>query len=1604
MLSISPVSAGAAASGYYKQEGYYKEGSDEGKQAATWFGKTAEELGLNGFIDDKQFAQFLDGESPDGELMGRHINGERKHRPGIDLTFSASKSASVAAFVIGDQRVIDAHDAAVRTAMKVVEERFVKTRFQQDGEITTKNAEGIIAGIYRHDTSRALDPNLHSHAVITNIAKNEEGGYTAIRNEDIYNNRKLITEIYRSDFENSMREQGIATERGRYGEVNISGIPQEVTEAFSKRRQEILKAMEGKGIDYSPETASKAALATRAVKHKDLDRDALRAEWRAEGLAAGLTKDQLDKQFIENSPTPATKERPSSPQLVAPMKPEYQQAEPAQPGAANATLVSSVVGWMKNLIATPQVQHSEPARAAKTAETPEGTAVTKAIQHVSERSSVYERSELAAAALRFSQGIGISKIDEEIDRLITAKELFSHSKDGEHLTDKETVATEGSILKTWRKGEKAPSLNLGPQRGVAGVVDLADRLSKEETMTAGQREAIDTSLSGTGRYVGVQGLAGSGKTYMAQKLSEIAAEGGYSVKGYAPTLQAVNELNKVVDSAATVASIVSSERNYPQKVGNSRSILLVDEASMLSAKDMRSFMDYAERTKAARVVFVGDTKQLDAVSAGQPFAQMQEAGMRTAVMDEIQRQRDGNLKAAVYDAVRGDIAGAFDKLQDSIEKADNPRQAAADKYLALSPEDRSETRILTLNNTARAEINGAVREGLKAEGSLSQDGLSVQGLVPRPMTSVEKSDSQNYAPGDVVQPIVDNREVGLQRNTLYRIEHVDHATNTLSVERETDGERISIPLAAQAGHQPLGASLVAYQNEAREISTGEAVRVRITDKDQGLTNGTRATVTSTENGVITLSTRDGRSVEIEPQSLGARGLEHDYAATAHSVQGETVDRVIVSMNSGDRMATQKGFYVEISRARDEAVLITDNRVALARNIAENTGVQVNALSNKLDGFFQKPEVDAVRAVTRAVEHTSERESAYLRTDLATAALKFSIGSNFEDVDKEINSRIEDGRLFVSRDDNRLLTDKASVELERSIIATWMNSRESAGLELNSYRNRSGDSTLKTQLTGLGSMTDGQKDAIYTSLSGDDRYVGVQGFAGTGKTVMMQKLAHYAEQNGYAVKGMAPSHQAVHELASVLGSAETLAKNTTAERHHPEDVDNSKTILVVDEASMASAKEMRDLMDYAERTGSPRVVFVGDTQQLDAVAAGQPFAQLQKAGMRTAVMDDIRRQRDVDLKEAVYHSIRGEIQPALDRLDGNVLEVDDPRAEAADRYLSLPPEVRDTTRILTLTNAARSEINEAVREGMWKEGTLTGEEVTVQGLSNQQLTEAQLADARSYAVGTRVMPVATSEKFGLVKNNVYVVSQSDPERNRITVTHEETGEKSILPLEAKFNQRELGKSLVAYDPEQREVAAGDQVRFRITDKESGITNGLRAVINSTSGGVIEATGQDGSNISLPINSVAARGLEHDYAATAHAVQGESVDRVIIAMRSTERLATQKAFYVEISRARDEAVLLTDDPEKLSKTIEDQTGIRSTALDTWMDGRLIGVRDLPPPEDKSKDQPEKTPEPEKGKETKDKDQDTPYLPGIMEDKIKEVEKQAEIVLQRERGIER
>ncbi|MGR3762428.1 MobF family relaxase (plasmid) [Roseobacteraceae bacterium NS-SX3] len=931
MMSISNVSAGAAASGYYKQEGYYKAGTEEGERAATWFGKAAEREGLTGFVDDRHFAQLLDGQAPDGKLMGRYVEGERQHRPGLDLTFSASKSASVAALVIGDTRIIEAHDAAVRSAMSVVEERFIRTRFQQDGEMTTTNGEGIIAGIYRHDTSRALDPNLHSHAVIANMVKNENGGYSALRNEDVYNNRKLITEIYRSAFEARMQELGIATERGKYGEVNIAGIPREVTDAFSKRRQEILQALDSKGMEYSAATASKATLATRAAKIKNLDREELRADWRKDALEFGLPRDLLDRGNMGMKP-PAL-EIPKDQQRPIP-----ESVYMDTPGLLSRAL-SAVTG-----AARPAVP-GRPSDAVR--------AVSQAVDHLSERNSAYRWNDLALTAMRFSRGAEFEAVDKEIGRRLKGGELFQSKEDG-LLTDKASVVLERSILSTWRKAEKGHGIKLETSLGRSAERALAKKLSDAKALTDGQRDAIQTALTGRERYVGVQGYAGTGKTFMLDRMARYAALSGYEVKGYAASHQAVQEMTKVLGGAETLAKVTTAERHHPQDVDNRRSILVVDEASMVSAQDMRSFMDYAERTKAARVIFVGDVDQLDAVTAGQPFAQLQKAGMRTAVMDEIRRQRDPDLKAAVYHSIRREITDAFDRLEGNVQMVDAPRQEAAARYLALTPQERDSTRVLTLTNAARAEINEAVRTGLKAEGRVSRGEVEVKGLLNRQLTEAELADARSYGRGDVVMSMASSREYGLKKNNLYAVVTADFKANTLTVEHEESGTRLTLPLAAQFNRRELGKALVAYEREDRKMAQGDLVRFRITDPETGITNGLRAEIKSTYGGVIEAEAKDGTRVSVPAGSLAARGLEHDYAATAHAVQGESVNRVIVAMRSTEQLVSQKSFYVEISRARDEAVLLTEDPDRLSKQVEKETGIRHTALDVWLDGRLAGP--------------------------------------------------------------------------------------------------------------------------------------------------------------------------------------------------------------------------------------------------------------------------------------------------------------------------------------------------------------------------------------------------------------------------------------------------------------------------------------------------------------------------------------------------------------------------------------------------------------------------------------------------------------------------
>ena len=209
-------------------------------------------------------------------------------------------------------------------------------------------------------------------------------------------------------------------------------------------------------------------------------------------------------------------------------------------------------------------------------------------------------------------------------------------------------------------------------------------------------------------------------------------------------------------------------------------MLVVDEGSLASTVQARDLLRIADALRIPRVVLVGDAKQLDAVDAGKPFHQLQQAGMRTAVMDEIMRQRDPALKEAVEASLKGDIGEAFEKLGDNIAEVnlDNLAGAAAARWLALSPEERANTGLMAPSHAIRGEINGIVRERLIRDGIVHGPAMETERLASRGFTNAEKALARNYKAGDVVGFHRPYKRLGVEKGDELRVARVDHAAGT----------------------------------------------------------------------------------------------------------------------------------------------------------------------------------------------------------------------------------------------------------------------------------------------------------------------------------------------------------------------------------------------------------------------------------------------------------------------------------------------------------------------------------------------------------------------------------------------------------------------------------------------------------------------------------------------------------------------------------------------------------------------------------------------------------------------------------------------------------
>jgi conjugative relaxase-like TrwC/TraI family protein len=530
-----------------------------------------------------------------------------------------------------------------------------------------------------------------------------------------------------------------------------------------------------------------------------------------------------------------------------------------------------------------------------------------------------------------------------------------------------------------------------------------------------------------------------------------------------------------------------------------------------------------------------------------------------------------------------------------------------------------------------------------------------------------------------------------------------------------------------------------------------------------------------------------------------------------------------------------------------------------------------------------------RILQDAIAHLSERKAVFDHIALSATALAAGVGRlTLPDVEHAIDQAIESGVLIRVGEN---YTTNEMLRLETEILAMELAGRESMAPVFKGLR-----IDLESRLSGL---SDGQRAAALGILISRNRVTGIQGRAGTGKTTLLREAAAIALAAGYQIKGLAPSASAARELETAGIGSETIAAfgRRTDKRL------SARTLLIVDEAGMASNRQMHSIMAAATEAGC-RVVLVGDTAQLKAVEAGKPFAQLQSAGMHTSLVSEIQRQKNSNLKRAVELSVDGQVGMAVELLKKEVKQISDSNdrfEQIAQDYAALTVDEREQALVVAGTRWARSEINQRIRSKLG----LAGSGMLYVLLERKDHTASQLRSILAYESGDIMIAESDYKSLGLRRGeSARVIGRSGAE---VILQRSDGKQVAWKPVSTT--------NLKAYTSVQRELAVGELVRVTTNDRQNGLTNGDigRVLILDSGSYSLTLALKDGRKVVL--DSRKPLPLTHGYCSTVNSAQGQTCERVFVEAETNSLTANRSTFYVAISRARQFVTIYTDDREML-----------------------------------------------------------------------------------------
>jgi conjugative relaxase-like TrwC/TraI family protein len=903
MLSTRAFSSSGAAGKYYAHADYY---GSEAK--GVWAGDGAQELGLTGEFNAKAnsaFNNMLKGILPNGQILGKKTKDGMMHNPGVDLTFSAPKSFSIQMLVLSSTEERQAMEAAltkaVNTTLKYIEEKgYAVARKGAGGHIKEK-IHKLTFATFLHTTNRNLEPQAHVHCFLANSAKCEDGKFRSLAFENILKNNKFLGQVFRNELALETQKIGYDITPTVLSDgssaFELSKIDNKLIQAFSTRRQEIEELCKLYGVN-TKEGRDNIVINSRKSKRL-ASQEELKNAW-------GSLEQKVNQEIVDN-------------QTPVPSSSLFKQA------------------W--------EFLTSKLSYKTKTTELNLRDLATLCVEDVTHRQSVVPLEDLLKKTLKFSIGkYGIHEVEQECRKLEATGVIISNNG---LYTSKSLLNQEQQILEIAKEA-------IGVSKQIIKDEHFAAHLTKFEQqqsnlkMNDQQKKVLKHILTSTDKIITVEGLPGVGKSTVLDAVRSISGQKILKFEGLAPTASAAKTLKESanLDASTTIHRFLGQYQGYLEGRGTKQSlqeqkkifkdvVIFVDECSLIPTNIMHKLLTLQKKFDY-RLVLTGDTKQLGAVEAGNPFEQILKI-IKPAVMNQIVRQKNAKHKEAVIAASQGKIEKTFAIHKENIkELAMLPKLAeeAANLYIKKTPDQREQTLLIAPTRNLRDQINLDIKDKLQLPG----EKIEFTALRQRDMTIADYQFAPSFKQEvDILRFHRPYKNLGIEKDEYLTVEKVNHISNSLTLKKE-NGKEVLFQLRKEVDYK---SKFEVFNKLGLELQQGLKIIFTKNNNDLGLINSETAIIKSINKDTATLRFENQMTRDAPMSQL--KHIDYGYCVTVHTSQGKTFDNTIAAIGKNISLNNQQSWLVSLSRHRVELSILAEDMKSLKTYLSHNTGKEMSAL-------------------------------------------------------------------------------------------------------------------------------------------------------------------------------------------------------------------------------------------------------------------------------------------------------------------------------------------------------------------------------------------------------------------------------------------------------------------------------------------------------------------------------------------------------------------------------------------------------------------------------------------------------------------------------------